>query len=250
MMVAHLFTSITPSTLISISSTVGCTPINIYTSIDGCTPTSNMLSSFASFYIACASIDYYSTPSSSSNSSMYTRSIDVILGHACSLELQPLICLCKNSTIDVLILYIFWIIICAHCIFSMYDLLHILKMMVNIATTLPPMAKYSKLQHVLLFSTLLLFFFNSFFSSSYLCLCSLFCTSFSFATLYNFSIMFSTLMFLWIPELWKHTQLSARNENNFRRLFRLFLSLSFPLIPFIFWHACHLLINASSLKLW
>ncbi len=93
------------------------------------------------------------------------------------------------------------------------------------------------------------FFLNNYASSSCLCLCSLFCVSFSFATFCKFSIVFSALMFLWTLELWKHTQLLIVNKNNFQLLFCLFLSSSFLPIPFIFWLAHRLSINASSSKL-
>jgi hypothetical protein len=94
------------------------------------------------------------------------------------------------------------------------------------------------------------FFLNNSVSSSCFHLCSFFYTSFSFAILCNFSIMLSTFMLLWILEIRKHIQLLVTNENNFQQLYHLFSSLSFLPIPFIFWPACHLLINTSSSKLW
>ncbi len=43
---------------------------------------------------------------------------------------------------------------------------------------------------------------------------------------------------------------SVANENNFRQLFHLFSSLSFPPVPFIFWPTHYLFINTLSSKLW
>jgi hypothetical protein len=76
--------------------------------------------------------------------------------------------------------------------------------------------------------------FNKYASYSCLHLCSLFCTSFSFVTLYNFSIVLSTLMLLWTLEFQKCSQLLITNENNFRQFLCLFLSLSFSHVSFIF----------------
>jgi hypothetical protein len=95
MMVVHLFTSVAPSAIMLISITLGC--IFVY----GCTPTSDLYSSSTSFYDACFSTDLRSTPLSLSDSSMYTESIGVALGRTYSLELQPLLCPCKNFTVDV-----------------------------------------------------------------------------------------------------------------------------------------------------
>ncbi len=229
MMVACLFTSITPSTL-------GYTSINIYTSSDGYTPTSNMSSSSTSFYVAYASIDCYSTPSTSFDSSMYTRSIKGTIGLACSFELQPLLCLCKNSTIDVSNLYIYLELSYVHIASSQctFCLLHTLKMMVNMGATLLPMAKCSALQHTLLFSTLLPFFFSTVLLPPPIFVCA---HSFVLPSpLLFFIISLSCFPHSCFCEFqnFENTQLSATNENNFRRLFRLFLSLNFPPVPFIF----------------
>ncbi len=102
MMVVHVFASIAHGARISISITLGYTFVNICTSIDGCTPAS-MTSSFC---IACASTNCCSIAFFSSDSSMFTRSTNVALGLACALEIQPLICLYKNSIVDVPDLYI------------------------------------------------------------------------------------------------------------------------------------------------
>ncbi len=137
-----------------------------------------------------------------------------------------------------------------NCIFSCMLCLHNLKMMVNAMVTLQPMVEYSAFHHTFVFQNLFCFFFsNNSTSSSCFHLCSFFYTSFSFATLCNFSITLSKVMLLWILELWIHSQLPTTKENNFRRLPYLFLFLSFPPISFIFLHARCLLINVSSLKL-
>ncbi len=87
MMVACLLAFVEPSALVSISIALDYTYVDIYISMDSYTPTSNTSSSFASFCTTCSSINHCSTPSSSSNSSMLTRSIDVALGPTCTLEL-------------------------------------------------------------------------------------------------------------------------------------------------------------------
>jgi hypothetical protein len=61
-------------------------------------------------------------------------------------------------------------------------------------------------------------FLNNSASSSCLCVCSLLCASFSLAIFYNFSMAICALMLLWIPKLWKHTQLLTTNVNCFQRL--------------------------------
>ncbi len=91
MMVTHLLASVEPDAFISISIALGCTFINVCIFVDGYIPTSSIFSS--------------STPSSSSDFSMFIGSIDVALGPTYTLELQPLLRLCKNSIIDVLVLY-------------------------------------------------------------------------------------------------------------------------------------------------
>jgi len=160
MMITCLFASIKLGAFISISIALGCTFVSICTFMDDYIPTSDISSSSMSFCTTCVSTDHYSTPSSPSNFSMFTGSTNVALGPTCTLELQPLLCLRKNSTADVLVLHIFWIIVYANCIFSLYTLpFHILKMMVNAATTLLPTVKCSTLLYSLLFSTFLLLLF-------------------------------------------------------------------------------------------
>jgi len=85
MMVVHVFSLVALGACILIFVALGYTFVNICTSIDGCTPTSTM----SSFCVACASTNYCSIALSSSNSSMFTKSTDVALGLAYSLELQP-----------------------------------------------------------------------------------------------------------------------------------------------------------------
>jgi hypothetical protein len=94
--------------------TTTCTPM------DGCTFGSTMFSSPASVYIVCVSTKCCSTTSSSSNSSMNIRSTYVAPSHVCSLTCQCLFILHKNSTIDVPIISMSWIIICANYNFSLY----------------------------------------------------------------------------------------------------------------------------------
>ncbi len=115
-------TYVEPGTFISISITLGCTSIDICTFVDGYTPTLNIFSSSTSFYIAYVLTNCCYTPSSSSDSSMFTESTNVAPGLACTFELQPLLHLHKNSNAYVPILYISWIIVCANCIFSLYGL--------------------------------------------------------------------------------------------------------------------------------
>jgi hypothetical protein len=101
MIVARILTFVALGALILISIAFDCTSINVCTSIDGYIIASAMSSSFASFYTACASTNYYSTTSFSPDFSMYTRSIDIVAhGPTCSLTLQLLLHLCKNLIID------------------------------------------------------------------------------------------------------------------------------------------------------
>jgi hypothetical protein len=51
---------------------------------------------------------------------MHTGSINVALGPICSLACQCHMLLRKNSTIDVLVISMSWIIVYANCIFSLY----------------------------------------------------------------------------------------------------------------------------------
>jgi hypothetical protein len=105
MMVAHLLAFVKLDTFILVSITLVSTSIDVCTSMDGGIPFVDLFSSYASFYVGYASINCYSTPLSS-NFSMFTISINVVFGLAYTLELQPLLRLGKNSTIDVPVLYI------------------------------------------------------------------------------------------------------------------------------------------------
>jgi hypothetical protein len=116
MMVACILTSIELGPLILISIALGCT------SMDGCTPTSNTSSSSTSLCATYVLTNCCFTPSYSSESSMFIESINVALSPPYTLEFQPLLRLRENSIIDVLVLYISWIIVCANYIFSLYTL--------------------------------------------------------------------------------------------------------------------------------
>ncbi len=119
-MMVHLFFAKAFDSNISISIAPSCASINAYTCVDDCTFTMTMLSSLASICTIYASTNYYSTALSSSDSSMNTQSINVALGFVYALTHQCLLLLRKNSTIDVPIWFISWIIVCANCIFSLY----------------------------------------------------------------------------------------------------------------------------------
>jgi hypothetical protein len=94
-----------------------CTWLNFYWRLHSCLKYCFFL---CNLWDACALTNHFSTPSSSSNFSMFIRFIDVVHGFTCTLELWPLLHLCKNSTTNVLNLYISWIIVCTNCIFSLY----------------------------------------------------------------------------------------------------------------------------------
>jgi hypothetical protein len=93
---------------------------SICTLVDGYTSASTMFSSFTSICAICASTKCYSTTSSSSYSSMNTKSIDVAFGPICSLAHQCFILVHKNSTLDVPIISMSWIITYTNNIFSLY----------------------------------------------------------------------------------------------------------------------------------
>ncbi len=57
-MVVHLLTSIELSAFILIYITHGCTIVNIYTYVDGCTPSLNTSFFFMTCYITCASTNF------------------------------------------------------------------------------------------------------------------------------------------------------------------------------------------------
>jgi hypothetical protein len=91
-----------------------------YTSMDRCSSFTTMFSSLGSFYTIYASTKCYSSTSSSFDSSMHTRSINVALGPICSLACQRCLLMRKNSIANVPIESMSWITICAHHIFSLY----------------------------------------------------------------------------------------------------------------------------------
>jgi hypothetical protein len=152
---------------------------------------------------------------------MNIGSINVALNDVYSLACQCLLLFCKNSTTNVLVVFMSWIIIYANCIFSLYTF---------------PFA-HSKdddecggnliangwIFNMPSLSTLFDSFYTSVFfnnstSSSYLYVCSLFCNSFSFVVLYSFSMAFFAFMLLWTPKFQKHAQLPATKINCFGQL--------------------------------
>jgi len=200
--ITHILFATTSNSRLSISIAlpcvfaIACTYVNYctstYTFVDGCTCASTTFSSLASFY---TSTKCYSVVSFSPNSSMNIGSTNVAPSLIYFLTHQCLLLLCKNSTIDVLVVPISWIIVYANCIFSLY--------------TFP--STYSKDDDecdddlttnswifntpscsTILNSSFAFIFLNDF-ASSCLRLCSIFYTSFSFSTFlyafYSFSII-------------------------------------------------------------
>jgi len=106
---------------------IAYTFVDYYTStrtfVNSCYSTLISLFSPVSFCAICASTKCCSTTLSSSDSSMYTKSIDVIHGPIYSLACHYLLFLCKNSITNVLVVFISWIIICTNFIFSLYTFL-------------------------------------------------------------------------------------------------------------------------------
>ncbi len=114
MMVAHLFASITFGVIMLISIPLYCTFFGGYIFTLGIFPF------FVYVYVAtCPSTKYCSTPSSS-DLWMHIGSTSVAPRPLYSFELQPFFRLCKNSIIDVLDLYISWIMEYTNYIFSWY----------------------------------------------------------------------------------------------------------------------------------
>jgi hypothetical protein len=114
--ISCLFFATTFDSHLSISITFHCAYAIAYTSMDYCTSTCTFVdrctstlmtfSSLMSFHAISYSIKCCSTTLSSFNSSMNTRSIDVVLGHVYFFACQLHLLLPKNSTIDVPIIYI------------------------------------------------------------------------------------------------------------------------------------------------
>jgi len=208
---------------------------------DRCSSTSIMFSSLVSFSIVCSSTKCCSTPSSSSDSSMNTGSIDVALSRIYSFGHQHLLLLWKNSTIDVLVVFISWIIVYANCVFSLYAFLFThsnhdnecggkLKANGWIFNT-PSLSSILNS-----FSTFVLL--NNFASSSCFCLCSFLYVSFSLVIFCNFSIAFFIVMLLWTTKFRKCAQPLATNTTCFRQY--PFFGLKHPT------HRIHFFIGLSS----
>ncbi len=135
----------------------------------------------------------------------------------------------KIESENVLVIFISRFIICANCIFSLYafPFTHFEddEECNNDLTTngwIFDMPSCFALHN----SFFVFILFNNF-SSSYLHLCSLLYTSFSFVILYSFSITLFALMLMRTLELWKCSQLPTTNKNHFQWLPLFFLSLNF-----------------------
>ncbi len=145
--ITHLLFTIASDSRLLISITLRCASTIAYTFLDcctstyifmdGCTFTWMTFSSLALFYLVYASTKCCSTTSYSSNFSMNTKSTNVAPGFVRSLTRQCLLLLLKNSTADVPVVFISWIIICTNYIFSLYAFpsTHP-KMMMNVMVTL------------------------------------------------------------------------------------------------------------------
>jgi len=128
--IVHLLFAIASTSPCSISITFCCASTNVYTSmacctfnctfVDNCSSFVTTFSSLASFYIVCASTKCYSLASSSSDSSMHIRSIDVALSPVYFLAHQHHLLLHKNSSANVPVVSMSRIIVYANYIFSLY----------------------------------------------------------------------------------------------------------------------------------
>jgi hypothetical protein len=113
--IVHLLFAIASTSCYSISITLCCDFAIVYTYmayytfnftfVDNYFSFATMSSSLVSFCIICASTKCYSSISSSSNSSMHTKSINVTLSHICSFTCQCHLFLHKNSTLDIPIIF-------------------------------------------------------------------------------------------------------------------------------------------------
>ncbi len=130
-----------------------CTSICTY--VDSCSSTSTMFSFHVSFCTIYASTNCCSITSFSSNSSMNTESIDVAFGPICSFAHQRFFLLCKNLTIDVIVIFISWIIVYKNYIFSLYTFLFTHSKDDECNNDLIAKAEYATHFHTLLFLTLL-----------------------------------------------------------------------------------------------
>jgi hypothetical protein len=133
----------------------------------------------------------------------------------------------KNSTTNLLVISISWIIIYANCIFSLYAFssTHSEDDDECDGDLTANGWIFNTPSHFVLvncsFTSILL---NNFASSSCLCLCSLLYASFP---LLFVTISQSTFMLMWSPKLRKCSQLSTRNKNHFWWLHHFFSFLNF-----------------------
>ncbi len=131
--ITHLLFTIASTSCYSISINLHCayaiicTSMAYYTfnctSMNSCSSCTTMFSSLMSFCIVYASTKWCSSTSSSSDSSMYTRSISVAPSLVYSLTCQCCLLLHKNSIVDVPVVSMFGIIICVNFIFTLYAFL-------------------------------------------------------------------------------------------------------------------------------
>ncbi len=178
-----------------------------YISMDSRSSFATTLSSLASFCTVCASTKWCSSASSSSDSLMHIKSLDVTPSLIYFLAHQHHLLLHKISTINVPVVSMSWIIVYANCIFSLYAFL-------SAHSKDDDECSSNLIASGWIFNILLSAFLNSFSnfvlfnnstSSSYLRLCSLLCASFSLAICYSFSIALFALILLWNPKLQKCT---------------------------------------------
>jgi len=198
---------------ISISITLRCFYACAYvacifncTFVDNCSSFTTRSSSLASFCIICALTKCYSSISSSFDSSMHTKSTNVALSHVYSLTHQCHLLLCKKSNLDVSIVFMFWIIVCENCIFSLYTFPYAhSKDDDECGGNLIANGRIFNIPSLSTFlnSSSISIFLNNSTSSSYLRMCSFLYTSFSLAIRCSFSITLSTFILLWTPNLQK-----------------------------------------------
>jgi hypothetical protein len=158
----------------------------------------------------------------SSDSLICTRSTNVTLGLVYFLACQCCLLLRKISTKDVPIVSMSWIIIYANCIFSLYDFpsTHFEDDDECNGNLIANGWIFNASLCALLNSSFTYVLLNNFFSSSCLCMCSLFYASFPLVIHCSFSnalsaIILCSLTLLWTLKLWKHTQLPTTNVNCF-----------------------------------
>ncbi len=212
--IARLFFAIASTSRCLISITLRCASAIVYTYVACCTFNDTFVdkyssfattfSSLASFCTICASTKWCSSTSSSSNSSMHTRSTTITPSPIYSLAHKCRLLLCKKSIIDVPIIFMFWIIICANYIFSLYVFLSTHSEDDDeCGDNLTTNGKIFNIPFLsALFNSLSTsIFLKNFASSCCLHLCSLLYISFSLAIHYKSSIALYTLILLWIPKL-------------------------------------------------